>query len=81
MRAKEIDMTQLTHGELMGILKTYDEAMDIITTSNNTLLAKLHACPGTTNDHVEILNNWSLFHAHVMDRLGVEFMRAGQTVQ
>ena len=68
----KIDLSQLTPGEAKAIFDRYDALVQTIVAAHNTLIVKLIKCPGSTDEHVEILNDWSafnncLFNAHALE--------------
>lgn len=68
----KIEEENLSPREMFITIQRYEALVETITAANNTLVAKLAECPGTSNDHVMILNDWcgfinALHLAHEME--------------
>ena len=72
-----IDVDQLTPGEIAILFQRYDSVVSAMMASNNTLLVKLAAVPGTTDAHVTVLNDWTAFNTFVTTALAIEVEKAG----
>jgi len=72
-----IDVDQLTPGEIAMLFERYDSVVSAMIASNNTLLVKLAAVPGTTDAHVTVLNDWTAFNTFLMNALAIQVEKAG----
>lgn len=73
----KIEVDQLTPGEIATLFQRYNDVIGAMVASNNTLLVKLAAVPGTTDDHVTILNDWTAFNTFLTHALAIEVEKAG----
>jgi len=72
-----VDVDQLTPGEIATLFQRYDDVISAMLASNNTLMVKLTAVPGTTDAHVTVLNDWSAFNNFLQNALAIEVEKAG----
>jgi len=66
--ASTIDLSQLTQRELGLMLVSYEDLVRVMKEANNTLIYKLAAAPGFTNEHGRIISDWSAFYNELFDR-------------
>ena len=73
----KVDVDQLTRGEIATLFQRYDDVISAMLASNNTLIVKLAAVPGTTDAHVTVLTDWSAFNNFLQNALAIEVEKAG----
>lgn len=72
----KVDLSKLTDEQREALFQTYLALVETMLAANNTLIVKLSECEDTTNQHVEILNDWSGFINSLQEAHSLEVEKA-----
>lgn len=70
-----VAVTPLPADRCAAILRLYEELVAVMAAANNTLLARLATAEGTTDAHVDVLNEWSAVNNQLHEAHAKELAR------